>query len=290
MIDLHIHTNYSDGTDNVIDILKKAEKIGLEAISITDHDTIGAYSELNKINIPQYYNGLVIPGIEIKTTFNRITIDILGYDIDIERLKKSSCVNISRRIDIQNKYLKNFIRVGNELGIKCDNNIEIKNIRDYAAVTYYKEISKYIENYDIIPELLKDKEEKFYWNTSGNKKSPFYIDESEDSLDINFVIDEIHRCGGKAFLAHLFEYKVDNHLEFVTKILEETKIDGIECYYSTFSKAQSKLLFDISNKYKKYISGGTDYHGETKININLGIGQGNLNVSFDIIQDWVRKH
>ena len=66
MIDLHIHTTYSDGADNLIDVLKKAEKNKLEYISITDHDNCNAYKELKKINIRSYYTGNIIPGIEIK--------------------------------------------------------------------------------------------------------------------------------------------------------------------------------------------------------------------------------
>lgn len=57
MIDLHIHSIHSDGTDTVVDILKKAEKNALEYISITDHNTCNAYEELKKINIKKYYTG-----------------------------------------------------------------------------------------------------------------------------------------------------------------------------------------------------------------------------------------
>ena len=57
MIDLHIHTTYSDGADNLIEVLKKAEALKLEVISITDHDNCKAYRELNKINVKQYYSG-----------------------------------------------------------------------------------------------------------------------------------------------------------------------------------------------------------------------------------------
>lgn len=56
MIDLHMHTKYSDGTDNIIEFLKKAEKNNLEIISITDHNTVKAYYELEKINIKDYFS------------------------------------------------------------------------------------------------------------------------------------------------------------------------------------------------------------------------------------------
>ncbi len=66
MIDLHIHTTYSDGSDSPIEILKQAEKLKLKYISITDHDNCNAYKELQKIDVKKYYSGIIVPGIEIK--------------------------------------------------------------------------------------------------------------------------------------------------------------------------------------------------------------------------------
>ena len=56
MIDLHMHTKYSDGTDDIIEFLKKAEENNLEIISITDHNTVKAYFELEKLNVKDYFS------------------------------------------------------------------------------------------------------------------------------------------------------------------------------------------------------------------------------------------
>ena len=66
MIDLHSHTTNSDGTWSTKELLEKAENIGLEVFSITDHDNCNAYKELQKIDVKKYYSGTIIPGIEIK--------------------------------------------------------------------------------------------------------------------------------------------------------------------------------------------------------------------------------
>lgn len=66
MIDLHIHTTYSDGADSLIEVLKKAENNNLDYISITDHDNCNAYKELEFLDVKKYYTGKIIPGIEIK--------------------------------------------------------------------------------------------------------------------------------------------------------------------------------------------------------------------------------
>ena len=74
MIDLHIHTNNSDGTDTVEELLKKAEALNLEYISITDHDNCNGYDKLKRINISNIFSGKIIPGIEIKCTYQKRTI------------------------------------------------------------------------------------------------------------------------------------------------------------------------------------------------------------------------
>ena len=87
MIDLHIHTQYSDGTYSVKEVLQKAEKLGLKYISITDHDNCKAYNELNNLNVKDYYSGEVIQGIELKCLYNSRLIEILGYNYNKEILE-----------------------------------------------------------------------------------------------------------------------------------------------------------------------------------------------------------
>lgn len=88
MIDLHIHSKYSDGTDSVVEILEKAQKRNLEYISITDHNTCSAYQELKNIEVKKYYKGKIITGIELNTIVLDIPIEILGYDIDVKVRRK----------------------------------------------------------------------------------------------------------------------------------------------------------------------------------------------------------
>ena len=73
MIDLHIHTTNSDGTDSVEEILKKAEKLKLNYISISDHDTCKGYDELKNIDVESIYSGKIIPGIELIRSSNILT-------------------------------------------------------------------------------------------------------------------------------------------------------------------------------------------------------------------------
>ena len=286
MIDLHDHTNHSDGTDGVVDVLKKAEELRLEMIAITDHDNVDVYDEIATMDMKNIYSGKLLSGVELKTAFDGVPVEILAYGVDTEKMKKTKCVDDQRKIDNQNKYLRNYIAVGKGLGIRCDENIEIKDFGQFAAVAYFDEICKYDENYRVVPELLGGARKDFYRNTMGNKKSPFYVDESKDSVEINELIEIVHDCGGKAFLAHLFEYRLEDHLGFLGRVIDETEIDGIECFYSMFTPEQTEAILRETRARGKYVSGGSDYHGANKKGVELGAGKGDLNVSYEVVKDW----
>lgn len=85
MIDLHMHTTYSDGSENCETILKKCQEKKLNYISITDHNTALAYEELEDKKVKDFYTGKIIPGIELNTKVLNIPIEILGYGIDYKK-------------------------------------------------------------------------------------------------------------------------------------------------------------------------------------------------------------
>ena len=87
MIDLHMHTTYSDGADSLSELLNNAQKLGLSVISITDHDNCKAYSELRNKKIRNIFSGKIIPGIEIKCAYGKRLIEVLGYNIDTEKMQ-----------------------------------------------------------------------------------------------------------------------------------------------------------------------------------------------------------
>lgn len=93
--------------------------------------------------------------------------------------------------------------------------------------------------------------------------------------------------GGKVFLPHIFEYK-DNSKKILDFILDNYSIDGIECYYTTFNKEQSDFLLNLCKKKNFLISGGSDYHGMAKPNVDLGIGFGNLAIPENILNNWIK--
>ena len=75
----------------------------------------------------------------------------------------------------------------------------------------------------------------------------------------------------------------------IETIVKRYNIDGIECYYSTFTDEQIKTMVGYAKKYNLNISGGTDFHGRHKPDIQLGIGKGNLKIEKKVISSWINK-
>lgn len=292
MIDLHLHTKYSDGTDSVSELLEKAEKLKLEYISITDHDNVNAYKELENKEIRNKFSGKIIPGIEIKCAYNKRLIEVLGYNINISKMNEwiEEYYKDKTKEKIQAKYFDILYEKCKEMGlvISKKENIKFDSKVDWASVTIYKEIKTHEENKEKLPSDLWEEFITFSKRYCGNPESKFYIDKTKDYPSVELVINKIRECGGLAFYPHLFIYKwAEDRKKMIKELLESHPVDGIECMHSEFNEDESKYLINLCNEKKYYMSGGSDYHGENKVNINMSEGKGNLNIEKEIILDWI---
>ena len=289
MIDLHMHTKYSDGTDNCIELLEKVQENGLDVISITDHNTAEVYEELENINVREFYNGKIITGIELNTKILGVPIEILGYGIDTkkmnEEVKKIYIPAEERnRIEVKRLYEKCL-----KAGIKMDEDcLQRYNPNDFASKFIHKEITKNEENRRIIEEDTWNDTKSFYRKYMSNPQGPLYVEMDDIVPDFETAANLIRECGGLVFVPHIYEYRqnAEKILEF---IIGNYKIDGIECYYTTFTEEQTQALLNVCKKNKLYISGGSDYHGNAKPDVQLGIGFGNLKVDNSIIYEWINQ-
>lgn len=292
MIDLHIHSINSDGTDSVQEILQKAQSLNLDYISITDHDTCDGYKELEKIDIPKYYTGKVIPGIEIKCAYGTHIIEILGYKINTDKMStwiKDYYKDKSRDV-IQNKYFNILYEKCLELGLTMreKNAIKFNAQKDWASVKIYYEIISHEENKEKLPTDLWEEFDVFSKKYCGKQEYPFYINKSADYPSLQEAIDAVKNCGGLVFLPHLFIYRwAEDKKQFIADILTDYNIDGIECMHNTFSDENIKYLEKICNERGYYKSGGSDYHGKNKPNIELGSGKGNLKIPNEYVEKWI---
>lgn len=291
MIDLHTHTTYSDGKDDVTTLLKKAESMGIEYLSITDHSTCKAYEEIKNIDIKKYYTGKLITGCELYTTMYGTTIELLGYNVDTEFLN-TELPNVYKysKKDIALYEAEKLIKICDELGIFINKDNLKSNPGGLSAHRiFHSEITKYDENKKIFDNERAWKHAYvFYRECICNPNSKFFIEKDTIYPSPNEVIKLIKKSGGLVFIAHTFVYG-ENSIKIFDGLTQNYDIDGIECYYTLFSQEQTEFLLNFCKKNNYYMSGGSDYHGSLKPDFHLGKGKGNLNINYDVIKDWVNK-
>lgn len=291
MIDIHSHTTFSDGSSSVEELLSKAQKVGLSLLSITDHNTIQAYFELQKSNIRKKFDGEIISGIEINTTYKGEIIEVLGYGFDLEIIQQFLNDNV---LTFEEKQLKEYELIKNhyrKIGVIFDeNSIQFNPKVESCIPAFAIEIKKHPENYKFfLNQESINTASGFTRNEVYNPKSPLYVDESSLFPSLEIAIEMIHKSGGLAFLAHTFAYSPNIASELLN-IIANYQLDGLECFYTTFTKEQSDYLVKVCEEKGMYMSGGSDFHGTRKINHNLGTGHGNLCIDESVVKNWINRY
>jgi len=286
MIDLHIHTTSSDGSDEPEDILIKAQQSGLKYISITDHDSIGAYKKLRELKINNYFDGNIIPGCEFSVVHKGKPIEVLAYGIDLDVISKAGIVSDEKFLERENTYLKKLLEVCRNLNIKYSDNLSITG-KYFATQMLHADFRKYPENEKHFPKEIWESLNAFYRTCVNNETSPFFLDQMKNYPTIQEIVTLIKKAGGKAFLAHLYGYFVDDHEEFLNSMVSLNSLDGIECYHSLHTIDNTKHLLYYCNEHKLYASGGSDYHGKLKPNVKIGESIPDIKIPYEILEPWL---
>ena len=279
MIDLHVHTNRSDGELEPKEIIQLAKKEGVKVIAITDHDTTDALVEAREECVRN--NIEFIPGIELSSIDNGKEVHILGYYIDeTSREFKEFC---DKSLEKRNKRNEKYIELLNSLNVNV-------SIDDIKQVTKSRVISK-IHFADC---LLKKKYTTYFreaFKKYFNKKN--FKDIKAEFPSVEDCIKNIKNAGGIAVLAHpkILNYNSEV-LESKIKEYKGYGLSGIECYYTGHSNSEVSLYKELSQKYDLITTGGTDYHGP-KVSPVVKIGRGvkgNVNVTdYCMVEDMIDK-
>ncbi|MBR3249225.1 MAG: PHP domain-containing protein [Clostridia bacterium] len=288
MIDLHMHTTYSDGTDSLKEVLQKAQSKGLSVISITDHNNCDAYFELEKLKVSDYYTGKIIAGIELNTKAEGVPIEILGYNIDYKKmneLAKKTYLSPEKRNQVEFERLVNKCK---KAGMALDDDVLEKfDKKDFASVAIHKSITNHEENKDKLNERSWNSSRDFYRDYMSNPSTPLYVEMDDIVPDLDTAINLVKVAGGLVFIPHIYEYR-DNTPKVLDYILKNGRLDGIECYYTTFTDTQHEYILNLTKEKGLFISGGSDYHGSRKPDTDLGVGHGNLKIPESIQEPWAK--
>ncbi len=289
LVDLHIHTNNSDGQYSTTEVLDFCKQKGLEIISITDHDTLDGYQDIDRFK--KSYKGQIISGIELSFGLDGRLYDILGYNIDIDTMNNwlKQQYPLAELVAKQKYILNKMQEIYGNLAFKFDKTISVSSGRKSEA--YIKMISSlisYPENIEKEPTLNQP---NFYKKHHTNKNSKYYVDETYNLPSIKEVIDAIHKAGGIAILAHSAAYGFsENQLRKFIQLSIDNGIDGLELKYSSHTLDDEKIILEYANKYNLITTGGSDFHGEKiKIGIELGITLGNHKLESSDIKTLLEK-
>lgn len=281
MIDLHLHTIYSDGRSTLKELLEEAQNANLEIISITDHDTLEAYNELKNFDYKEIYKGRIIPGIEFTVVFNGIKFHMLAYDFDIEKLKPwvdetyKEMMDLNIEFELMHNNLKKHNIIMGEINYKKEDG--------WPVDILYEEIKKYEENKKYFTEDEWKDPYNFYYSSLNNKDFPGYADFSKYYPNAKDVTKKVREAGGKTFLAHVFRDNPPKLIEFLENLRINNIIDGVEVWHLDHTEEESKILEEYCIEKKLLMSGGSDYHG---INKKTGVGYKNLHIKKDILNNW----
>jgi len=270
LIDLHVHTTASDGSLSPSEVVRRAKTLGLKAIAITDHDTVAGVEEALKEG--ESYKVEVIPGIELSVDVSKGTSHLLGYFIDFrdETLWRKLRLVQRAREERNLKMLQKLKQLGIELTLE-EVKAEAKDgqiCRPHFALVMFKK--GYVSSVD-------EAFERFL-----KKGGPAYVEKFR--LSPEEAIRMILEAKGIPVLAHPFTLELEGEeLERFLKGLKEHSLKGIEAYYPDHTAEQTELYERLATKYGLLLTGGTDFHGPPRDEIELGKGRGNLSISYELL-------
>lgn len=275
-IDLHVHSNISDGTLTPKELVHYAKQKGLRAFALTDHDIIDGIEEA--VQEGKELGVKVIPGIEFAAEYKDREIHILGLFIDYKN------PYFVQKLDwIQNARVRRneiMLQKLNDIGI----NITPEDLQQRAG----KDLITRAHFGRAIFEkgYTQTLEDAFRLYLSPG--SPGYV--KRDVLSPKECIKLIHEAKGLAVLAHPTLYHLsDEELNHLVQSLCENGLDGIEAIYSLYSKEQENQIRSLAHHYNLLITGGSDFHGTNKKDIDIGTGKGNLKIPYEILEELKKK-
>jgi 3',5'-nucleoside bisphosphate phosphatase len=271
-IDLHAHTTHSDGSASPKELIERANAKGARSIAVTDHDTVDAFAEARAA--ADRFGVEFIPGIEISADFSPGTMHILGYLIDGEAppLKEQLAMLKNAREKRNPEIARRLEGLGFDISYEEVAQLAGNNVvgrPHFASVLVKKGYVRSIQ--EAFDRLLK-------------KGAPAYVEKAR--LSPRDAIEVIHGAGGVAVLAHPYQLKLSSY-EAADELVAELAalgLDGIEAIYSRHSPDQRSRYSEIALRHDLLITGGSDYHGSYKPDIDLVTGLGDLEVPYALLE------
>lgn len=276
-VDLHVHSDKSDGSLSPSDLVSYAIKQGVTAFALTDHDTIDGIDEAIKAS--EGTSVTVIPGIELSTEYEGKDIHIVGLFIDKEEP--------AFRDKIQEFVYSRILR----------NKKMCQKLTDHGLPITYEELTdefpgSVITRAHYAQLLLKKgyiKSLKEAFERYIGDRGPCFI--PREKITPEDGVRLILSAKGIPVLAHPLQYGMgDERLQRLIDRLKEAGLQAMEAIYCTHSPSDENKMRALAAKNNLLISGGSDFHGNAKPGLELGTGYGKLYVPMEVLDSLkVRK-
>ena len=257
--DLHIHSNASDGSEKPADLVKRAAKLGLAAIALTDHDSLQGIEEACRT--AEEVGIELIPGVELtayvpaENRDGQVEVHVLGLFVDPHAERLTAELERLRRIRVERvKKISRKLR-------ECGFDIEAKDILERAmdGAVGRQHVAQEMVDRGICDNLREA------FNKYIGMDGPAYVPKEE--LTPRQAIDLIDEAGGVSVFAHP---GVSEESPRLIREMVDEGLDGVEVHYPTHSASQKKQYMDLAEELDLVVSGGSDFHGESKPEIEIG--------------------
>ena len=269
LCDLHTHSVFSDGTYTPAEIINEAITAGLSAVALTDHNTVDGLPDF--LEAARGKNINIVPGVEFSADYKGTELHILGLFIAPK--------HFGRVAELMEK----------GAALKEESNIAlIEALRRDGYDLNYDEIKASTANgrvnrLHVAVALMQ----KGYVSTAKeafvsllSKSGGYYVAPKRPTAQE--IIDFIASIGAVSVLAHPFLNLSES--ETVEFLSTTTGLHGMECYYSTYDEATTRAALALAERFSLLPSGGSDFHGDSKPDIFLGCGRGDLQIPVEFLE------
>ena len=264
-IDLHLHTTHSDGSLRPADVLTLAQKAEVSALAITDHDIMDGLPEAMAVGTQLGIE--VLPGVEISSFDGKGELHILGYCLNWRDEKLQSRLAVLRA----SRHRRNPLIV--------------ERLQAMGLELTYDEVRALAGTESVgRPHIARVLMEKGYV-TSAKEAFDRYLAEGRPGYVARELpspaeaISWIKGAQGVAVLAHpTWVKESDTALPAFVRALKDNGLGGIEVHYSTHTQQQTMRFLELAKQFDLLVTGGSDFHGLTKPDIEVGVGRGSLKV------------
>jgi hypothetical protein len=301
MIDLHLHSTFSDGSDTPSELAAKAHQLGLRAISLTDHDSTRSFTEMDVA--ASSYGIELVPGVEVSLRDNEFpmrrgdrdvprNVHVLAYFLPMTPAHplQQQLASLRHDRDVRNLELvallqqKGFERLTLEYLTNISGNVHSVGRPHFARAMF-----------ELHPEIVGERTDE-RWNqlfidwlgSSGFAYIP------KTSMPIEQFVDAATGSSTVFSIAHplvnyvgdLSSAAIEKTMPRVLASLRERGFKGVEAYYGGTNEATRKLMVKLTRDAGMIPTGGSDYHGHYKEDVSLGVGRsGDLRVPDEILDE-----